>query len=146
MTFKFIKGFTAREGSAFSDPQNTTTYTFCLYGNNALIGQAKVGPDSTKWQPVGTDKGFKYKDTGGTQDGITKVTLNAGHTGTPKQPKVMVMGKGTGLPDVTLPLAEPVVAQVQNSDTGLCFEGQWSGATEIIRNDSVTGVFKAKAK
>jgi hypothetical protein len=143
LTFKFIRGTTAREGREFGNPQTSTTYTLCLYGSGTLLGQAKVGPHGTHWQPIGTDAGFKYKDSAGTQDGIGKVMLKAGHTGEAAVPKVQVTGKGTGLPDVTLPLAEPVQAQVHSSDGGLCFEGQWSGSTEIIKNDPEKGLFKA---
>ena len=47
------------------------------------------------------------------------------------------------MPDLTFPLADPVQAQLLNTDSGLCLEGHFT-ESEIIRNDPGKGLFKGK--
>ena len=83
------------------------------------------------WAALGT-KGYKYKDQGGTQDGITKVIVKGGGAG---KSKALVKGKGAGLPDFDsdLPVANtdlPMIVQLRNNSTGICWEGSFSTPTK----------------
>ena len=70
-----------------------------------------VPPGSTDWQELST-KGYKYST--GSADGITKVLLKGSDR---DRSKVLVKGKGTDLPDLTLPISPLVTVQLVNSDT-----------------------------
>ena len=80
-----------------------------------------------KWSAIST-KGYKYKDTGGTNDGITKIIVKSGAAG---KSKALVKGKGANLPDFDsdLPVATadlPMVVQLRNKQNGLCWGSSFS--------------------
>ncbi len=56
--------------------------------------------------------------------------------------KVQVTGKGVGLPDLPLPVIAPVIVQLVNETSGLCWGALFSGQ-EVIRNEP--DQLKAKA-
>ena len=62
--------------------------------------------------------------------------------GIPSKAEVLVKAKGDNMPDPGPSLSEPVVVELVNSETGVCFGAAYSGA-EIIKNES--HMFKAKA-
>ncbi len=77
--------------------------------------------------------GFKYKDRDGTSDSVTKVLLKEGAVG---KAKISVQGKGNLVPMPTpvgggqLLSADPrVTVQLINSETGVCWTGQFDGAS-----------------
>jgi len=121
----------------FADPTATTVYATCLYANGALLDGATIPPSLTLWKPISTT-GFKYKDTTAAQDGIQTVLLRGS---TENRTKVLVKGKGLELPDPVPPLTLPVLVQLVNSDSGLCWEGTYDDPN-IKKN--VAGQFKGK--
>lgn len=134
MVWKFVNGEPTDQAD-FADPTATAMYALCIYENGAASTDAVLAPSGTLWRPIST-KGFSYKDKAGTQSSITKVLLK-GNT-LPKS-KVVLKGKGAMLPLPTPPLTLPVVVQLINSDTGVCWEGTFNS---FLRNQS--GLFKAK--
>lgn len=140
LIWKWLKGAATTQGE-LGLPTGTTTYTLCLYAGTSAtaIGSAAVPPGGN-WQAI-SDKGYKFKDPGGTPDGVTKAILKGGAAG---KAKALVKGKGAGLPDplgAALPL--PVVAQLVTDDSALCFEGEYDFG-DVIKNDAAQ--FKAKAQ
>lgn len=120
----------------FQDPTATTTYGLCLYQNGALTHGITIPPSGTLWAPIST-VGFKYRDTALSAQGVQRVILRGSDD---NRTKIIVKGKGTGLPDPTPPLTEPVLVQFVNSDTGLCWEGTY--ATPNIKRNQM-GIFKS---
>ena len=140
LLYKWLKGAATIQDD-FGTPTATTNYALCIYAGSAqaLLAEADVAADPLKWPPIST-KGYKYKDPGGSSDGIQKVILKGGDAG---KSKALVKGKGTGLPDPTLsPSVElPVVAELVNSSNNICFGSTFDGL-DVIKNDGVQ--FKAK--
>jgi hypothetical protein len=140
LVWKWIKG-ASTDTAEFADPTDTAVYSLCLYAGTsaALIADALVPPSPSLWKPIST-KGFKYLDKNTTQDGIKKIVLKASIV---DKAKAIVLGKGDGLPTVTPPLALPVVAQLVNSDSGICWQGVYDSG-DIKKNEAEK--FKAKAQ
>jgi cysteine-rich repeat protein len=142
LNWKWIQG-EATSRDDFADPTATASYSLCLYAGttSALIAEAKVPHDAAKWQPLGA-KGFQYKDPGGAEDGVQKILVKGGTTG---KAKALLKGKGAALPDlaIPLPLPTPVVAQLIDTDTSLCWGASYSGAA-VLKNEAET--FKGKAQ
>jgi hypothetical protein len=112
----------------FGNPTTTANYALCFYtGPSAdLLKQISVPPGS-KWSPIGT-KGYKYSDTAGTADGVTKIIVKGGTLG---RSKALLKGKGANLPDFDsdLPIPPgdlPMIVQLRNNQTGICWEGQFT--------------------
>jgi Thrombospondin type 3 repeat len=141
LVFKWLKG-PLTDVSEYGDPQSSADYALCLYTGVALhpLTELTVPADSMKWKPVST-KGFKYKDSGGSADGVTNILLKSGAAG---KSKALVKAKGTNLslpPFGNLPL--PVTAQLVNSETNACFQATYV-LQDVKKND--LGQFKAKAQ
>jgi cysteine-rich repeat protein len=143
LVWKWIKG----QATTFSDfgnlgtPSGTTAYTLCVYQNTNATPAGVIGltvPDSsTKWTVIGANKGDKYKDPSGTDDGVTKALLKAGANG---KAKALMKAKGGSMPSATLGLTTPVVAQLVNSENNACYTTQFNSAKK-----NTTAQFKAKA-
>ena len=83
-------------------------------------------------------KGYRYIDIAAQQDGIKTIKTKASSL---DKAKVLVIGKGTQLPDTAaLPFQFPVTAQVYASD-GMCWEAQFTSG-QAKKNE--TGSFIAK--
>jgi len=139
LVWKWIKGQNTSTAE-FSDPLNTANYALCIYqdATEDLIGQYVVPPSASKWKPIST-KGFKYIDKSLTEDGIQRIVVKASVV---NKSKVIFKGKGANLDDVVPPLALPVVVQLVNSDTGICWEGEFD-TLDIKKNQPEK--FKGKA-
>lgn len=127
----------ATSQTELADPTATTVYATCIYANGALLDGAIVPPSGTLWKPIST-VGFKYRDKTGAADGIQTIILRGSAE---DRTKVIVKGKGGALPDPTPPFTLPVVVQLVNSDSGLCWEGTYDDPN-IKKN--VAGQFKGK--
>ena len=101
LTWKWIKG-AATTLADLKDPTATADYALCIYAGttNALVAALNV-PPGAHWSTLGT-KGYKYKDPTESQAGVQKIILKSGTAG---KSKALVKGKGTNLPDPTLPLS-----------------------------------------
>jgi hypothetical protein len=147
LIWKWLKG-QATTQSEFANPTTTADYTLCVYtgsGEN-LVADAVVPPSATLRKPL-SDKGYKYKDNPGTEDGVTKILVKGNLL--PNKSKALVKGKGVFLNPVqpatnpALDLDLPVRVQLVNEDNGICLEADYQTA-DIKKN--VPGTFKAKAQ
>jgi hypothetical protein len=140
--FKWGKG-DALTQTQLGDPTGTTEYAICIFNGptNDVLESFTVPAADGKWSALGTS-GYKYKDSNGTNGGLTKLLLKGSTT--PGKSKVLLKGKGGNLPDpglANLPL--PVTAQVINPDTGVCVEAVFD--TGDVKKNTNT-LFKAKAQ
>ena len=88
--------------------------------------------------PSGSPRGYKYKDSTAAQNGMQTVLLKGSDS---DRAKVLVKGKGTSLPDPSLPIALPLSVQLVNRDSGLCWQSTFLEG-DVKRNEG--GQFKAK--
>lgn len=142
LSFKLSKGATS-SAADFGDPTTATTYDVCIYGDTTLLYGMAVPADGdctdgTCWKTK--SKGPAYADKLGTHDGIVAIALSSPSDGTDTT-KVSVKGKGDALPDLSLPLPEPIRVQVRNSD-GKCWGASFTGAVQ----DTTKNKLKAKTK
>lgn len=135
------KSSAAVAASDFGTPITSTEYVLCVYDNLGLRVSARVPAARTCsatgcWKSLGA-KGFRYRDTAGTLDGLTLVRLRAG---APGKAKIAVRGKGMNLAIPKLPLSTPVRVQVARADGAACWEATYS--TSLKNN---TGKFRARS-
>ena len=136
LVFKWIKG-ESTDIADFGDPVNGTTYSLCLYDQNAgvssLILEAIVPPggvcnDKPCWKT--TKRGFKFRDPALANDGVKVITLKSGTSG---KAKIVLRGKGPNLNVPALPLMQDqtVIAQIKNNiNAGECWEARFSGPSK----------------
>jgi len=118
----------------FGDPTTTSGYVLCLYdaAGMRIDAAAPAGGSCGKspcWKDVAL--GFRYGDPALTPAGVRKLTLRASRMG---MGRITVQARGANLDVPTLPLAAPVTAQVQRSDTAQCWEATFSSTPS--RNDA----------
>src|SRR6185436_2698650 len=124
-------GGTATSGSPFGNPQVDTDYAFCAYsatptGYEQLLQLA--APAGPRWRPVGD--GFVYRDEASDSVGLDRIELS---TGTKGPARIVVKAEGKDLPLPTLPLAPPLIVQLQTEAT--CWEATYE-ATDLTQNDA----------
>jgi len=126
LIWRWIRG-ASTDLAEIAEPVSSADYSLCLYAGTAgtLIGSLEVG-HGVNWTSLGA-KGFKYKDRQGLQDGVQKALLR---TSTVNKSRMSLKGKGNNLPDPTLPLSGPVVVQLVNNDTDICWESTFTSATK----------------
>lgn len=136
LAWRWSKG-AATTRADLGDPTTTASYVLCVYdASGAPQPRAALAAPgggqcagSACWQS--TRPGFLYKDRLATPDGVTRVNLHAGPVdGTAK---LVVEGHGAALVTPALPLTAPVVVQLTNTATGVCFEAIHATPT---RNDA----------
>jgi len=115
--------------SDFGDPRTTTTYSLCVYDQDAqspsglrLMLEANVPTDNTKWLPTG--KGYKYIDSTLSPDGIQSIVLKSGDAG---KGKITLKAKGNNLSLANLPATLPLTVQLKTSD-GACWGANYPTA------------------
>ncbi len=130
----------------FGDPATTSSYMLCIYDRSneqpALVAALEV-PPSAEWDDRG-DKGFRYRDGEGLQDGVTSIKLVPDDSG---EASIRLVAKGTsiGLPsavaaDRYFEQDKVVTAQLQTSD-GEC----WTSAfAEVHDKKHTASRFKGK--
>jgi hypothetical protein len=153
--FKWRKGAATsmKDPAEFGDPVHTASYSLCIYHGGALLEELHVPAGGTCgskpcWKPLRNHlqppppvlRAYKYRDKKRLTDGVLKVLLRGGTEG---KAAVVFKGSGPNLPDPVLGLNQPVVAEVINSETSVCWSDTYSGSM-IKRNDAKK--FKAKRK
>jgi hypothetical protein len=135
----------------FGNPTSSETYTLCLFdtldGTPGLVYRNDIPPGGMCgpipcWRAIGlpaTPVGFKYLDTPGNSDGMTKLKLKSLEG---KPAKIEVRGKGENLPEPSFPLTMPVAVQLQTS-AGECW-GSIFAPSGLLKND--TAIFKARSQ
>jgi hypothetical protein len=130
-----------------------TAYSLCLYDDaDTLVGGLLVDragdtcADAACWRPIGPapndpagpGRGYRYKDTALSADGVRKIIYKAGDAGASK---AVVVGKGPLLPlglPAALQATTQATVQLRSSD-GLCLTVDLD---ELVVQDAT--VFKAK--
>ncbi len=141
LVWKWIKG-QATNQPEYGDPTDSTDYALCIYAGTtaAYVVGVNVPASGTLWSAL-SDKGYKYKDGAGANDGVQTALVKGSDQ--PKS-KALVKGKGAGLPDPTLgDLPAPITAQLINSTTSVCWESQFDDG-DILNNTA--DMLKAKAQ
>lgn len=130
-----------------------TAYALCVYdGAGALAGALRVDRAGVVcgaapcWRslgrapthPLGPGVGYRYKDAARSADGVLALRYKGGAVG---RSKVVVVGKGAGLPDgiaAALQSSTEVTVQLRSSD-GLCLTAPLS---DVVRQTAA--VFRAR--
>lgn len=126
----------ATEKDDFGNPATTGDYRLCLYdesnGSSLLSGAILRATNSCDSQPCWKSEalGFTYRDPVGYRFGITSLKLKAGVSG---KAKIVVKGRGAGLPLPPLPTALPLRVQL-SSNNGSCWDAKFS-EPGVRRND-----------
>lgn len=126
--------------TGFGNPTTTTDYTLCVYAGSAAA--TVVIPAGVNWHGLGTDA-YIFSDPTGSPNGVQKAKVTGGSGAPSVIPKAQVKGKGTNLPDtLPLPPALPVIVQMVNDSTSVCFSTFYDSG-DVIKNDGKQ--FKAKS-
>jgi cysteine-rich repeat protein len=138
LRWKWANGQATSTGE-FGDPRVDTGYALCLYAGAAPspVAKAAVGPSDLGWRVTGVT-GYKYTDKNAIVSGVRRILLKASAL---DKAKALLIGTGETLPDLPLPLALPVIAQLINGTNSVCWETTFGAAT-VVRNDGE--VFKAR--
>ena len=139
LVWRWTKGAQTSQAE-FADPTGTTDYALCIFAGTVspMVDEAVIPASATKWRALGT-KGYKYADAAADDDGIDEIVLKGS---TRERSRVLVKGKGAGLPDLPLPIDAPLTVQLVNGDNGLCWGASYSGS-QLLKNEM--GQLKAKA-
>ena len=100
------------------DPTASTEVALCVYDANGLAFATGSRPGDA-WDALGAT-GYRLKDLAGGAGGLTQARLKPGEG---SAASLTLKGKGRQLPDLALPLAPPVTAQLVTSDGGVCWQG-----------------------
>jgi YVTN family beta-propeller protein len=124
LLWKWSKG-NALSTTGLGDPTATTAYALCVYAGatNALMVEAVI-PPGAGWSTIGA-RGYRYN--GSNPDGLSLALLKAGAA---SKSKAMARGKGTSLPDSTLPFAYPVTVQLKQFGASFCIEAAFTADDE----------------
>jgi len=138
LAWKWKKG-TSTSLSDFGLPTGTTAYTLCVFAGtaSALIGSADILPDGQKWQPV-AQRGFRFKDPSGADEGISKILLIGGAAG---KAKILVKGKGNAALPIAPPYDLPLIVQLADNGSDACWSATFD-AMDVVQNQF--GAFSAK--
>jgi len=141
LVWKLSRGATT-SFAELGSPTVDTDYSLCLYdASGALLATLRAPAGGICrgrpcWKVRGDAKGYLYKDPDRASDGVRILGLTPGLDG---RTKLTLKAAGDGLPNVSLPLALPVTAQLRGAH-GKC----WSATYGVAgRNDAE--VFKAKS-
>lgn len=147
LQWKWSKG-SATAKADFGDPLATTSYLLCVYDGTSLRFDSLVpaggvcGAASPRpcWREK--SRGFDYRNKDATPDGITQMTLQEGSAG---KAQIQLRGRSTPLDDPALPFAQPLTVQLQNTETGLCWEAVYGPPAMRNLAGPPIGLFKDKA-
>ena len=118
----------ATSATDFGDPRSTTSYTVCIYDQDATapggvsLMLSATAPPGSKWSPTST--GYRYQDTTLSPGGLRKILLRAGAD---HAAQIMVTGKRDNLALQSLPAELPLTVQIKAS-TGACWDATYPTA------------------
>jgi cysteine-rich repeat protein len=128
-------------GTTLGDPTDDTTYAVCVWdeqSDTSTLAFSVVVPPGPAWKEIGNGKGFKYKDSAGTNDGVQKVKLKKKKKG---GIKLTVLGRGDSLPlpgpvgaSQYLHADSTVTLQIEN-DSGQCWTLPFGEEPRVNRAD-----------
>ncbi len=154
-TLSFVEGSTNDRNAAswkwkgaatsleeLDDPTTTASYLFCVYeGDDDVATGFRVPAGGTCdgndcWTALAT--GFRYKDRDGTSGGLTGLQLKAGDDG---KASIKLKARGVTLDVPSVPLTLPVLAVLQNEESGNCWQ---AGFTVPLGDPDSTTKWKAR--
>lgn len=117
--------FESTQPANFGDPAATTGYALCGYAgsHSALAFEVSIPAGSSAWQS--RPWGYRYQDRAGTVSGIRSVIMKTGASG---RTRIVVRGRGRGLPPLPLDPSLPLRLQFVGDETGTCWEDAYDGA------------------
>jgi len=125
------------------NPSTSDSACLCMYNNGSLIQLAQVPASGTcGGAPCWTlkpDKAWRFKDTTGAHDGVTRLALTFKAAG--PSSGAALTAKGVEVADLSLPLSGPVAVQLR---TG--YEQCVGAEMQIVSQDAVKGKLKLKQK
>jgi cysteine-rich repeat protein len=138
LTWRWTKG-EATSLADYGHPATTAGYALCLYDASAVVQPllALAAPAGGQcagracWSAL-TATSLRYKDKWRTPDGLTSVHLHAGFAN--GDARVIVSGRGENLALPSLPLTAPVLVQLRNTETGVCWEATYGAP--IVNDDT----------
>jgi len=121
------------------DPLDRSDYGVCVYDTAGVnrLASAVIPSSPTQWKVI--KDGFKYKDKTTANDGVKTALIKEKSNGGIAK----VIGKGLNVPSPTLPVTAPLVVQLVNGETGLCWDAVFS-VDDIKKNEA--GEIKATVK
>jgi hypothetical protein len=139
-TLSFVEGDTPDRNAAswvwkgaattvdeLDDPTTATSYLFCVYEGDDDVAaglRATAGgtcDDRDCWTALAT--GFRYKDRDGTNSGLTSLQIKAGDDG---RALIKLKARGAAFDEPSVPLTLPVIAVLQNEESGVCWEAEFA--------------------
>jgi len=147
LTWKWAKGEATAQAD-LGDPTSATDYRLCVYDAAGGVTSLETGlrvPAGAAWRDK-APKGFTYRDSAMTSDGVRSVSLR---TGIDTKAKVTFSAKGANIP-MPVPFNEflyfvedpAVTVQLVNSE-GECWTSEFT-PDDTSKNDSAR--FRAKAR
>jgi hypothetical protein len=135
IVWKWQKG-APTTGADLGDPRAARTYGLCVWAGGAPgpLAALLVPPDALKWVPK-RDGGFAYKDRTRSADGVSSVKLKPGLAGKPRM-QLTAAGVNVPAPVLGVGVATPVVAQLVDRDSAVCYESVFEPA-HVTKNDGV---------
>ncbi len=149
LQWKWSKGSLTSKAE-FGTPLSTTSYQLCIYdGTPSLIfdvtipagGLCNMANPKPCWKDK--PKGFDYRNKDITPDSVEQLKLQEGLVAGKAQ--IQVKGKSSPLDDPPLPFAQPVIVQLHNAESGLCWEAVYSAPASKNVAGPPVGQFKDKA-
>jgi hypothetical protein len=123
--------------TAFGTPTAGEDFGVCLYDERGagpeLLLERRV-PGGARWREVGG--GFRYSDPGLLGDGVRRVHLREGITGSAK---ITIEARGANLAMTRVPLGQQSTVTLQLVRPGVCWEARYS---THVRNTN--GLFRAR--
>jgi hypothetical protein len=136
LVWRWVRG-EATPLADFGSPFDTTRYAFCLYDASGapqprLVARAPAGDTcgpTPCWLPIGATR-IDYNNHPRAPDGLSYVRLGSGTEG---KATIVVKANGEKLALPALPLAAPVVAQLQ-AEGGPCWSATYDAF--VVQNDA----------
>ena len=125
----------------FGDPLDHTQYALRAFAGDAAGRTIAVIPASgSRWSPAA--RGFIYSDRSASVDGVVGLNLLAS---TRRHARVNVNARGVNVRPLGIdtPMQTPVVVQLIQSDTDVCFESVFDSA-DVRQNEP--GRFEARSR
>lgn len=120
----------------FGDP-STDGFALCSYANGSLVAEAEVPPggacgNASCWRE--NSKGYRYRDSTSSAEGIRSLRLRAGEDGRARI-EVRLRGIRAELPDLA-DLPSPLVVQLHNLVNGECWGSTFSFPPALRHTDT----------
>ncbi len=143
LIWRWTRGATTTQDD-FGNPIAQTRYALCVYDSNGRRAALEVPPAGTCgahdcWRLI-PRRGYRYVDRSGGNEGTTRIVLR-GHD--LDKAKIVFKSQGQNMPDPMLPYNPPVLVQLVNDETDVCWEAGYV-LSDFLQNGNTR--FKAKQR